>query len=45
MSVEAWTTLWIGLLWLSASAFGLVTLYIAAGYVLHGFVHGLRSRN
>lgn len=31
MTIAAWTTLWIALLWLSACAFGLVTLYIATG--------------
>ena len=29
MSIEGWITLWSALLWLSAGAFGLVTLYVA----------------
>lgn len=29
MSIEGWITLWSVLLWLSAGAFGLVTLYVA----------------
>ena len=29
MSIEGWITLWNALLWLSAGAFGLVTLFVA----------------
>jgi hypothetical protein len=29
MSIEGWITLWSALLWLSAGAFGLVTVYVA----------------
>ena len=29
MSIEGWITLWSVLLWLSAGAFGLVTVYVA----------------
>jgi len=29
MSIEGWIALWSALLWLSAGAFGLVTLYVA----------------
>ena len=28
MSIEMWSQLWVALLWGSAAAFGLVTLYI-----------------
>ena len=31
MSIEMWSELWVILLWGSAAAFGLVTLYILAG--------------
>jgi hypothetical protein len=31
MSMESWVTLWIILLWLSAGAFGLVTIYVLGG--------------
>lgn len=33
MTVESWATLWIILLWFSSGAFGLVTLYVAGGYL------------
>ncbi len=29
MSIDGWITLWSALLWLSAGAFGLVTVYVA----------------
>jgi len=33
MTVDAWTTLWVSLLWLSMSAFGLTAIYVLGGYV------------
>ena len=37
MSIDGWVSLWTVLLWLSAGAFGLVTIY-----VLYGLIRGLR---
>ena len=34
MSIEMWSELWIALLWGSAAAFGLVTLYILTSALL-----------
>jgi len=33
MSVDDWVTLWTVLLWVSAGAFGLVTIYVLCGFV------------
>ena len=38
MSIDGWVALWTILLWMSAGAFGLVTIY-----VLSGFVRNLRK--
>ena len=37
MSVEAWTALWVALLWGSSGAFLLVTLYILGGALMRIF--------
>lgn len=33
MTVEAWTTLWLSLLWVSAFTFGLTAIYVFVFYV------------
>lgn len=37
MSVEAWTELWVALLWGSAGAFLLITLFILGGTLMRAF--------
>lgn len=33
MTLEGWVALWTVLLWVSAGAFGLVTIYVSWGFV------------
>ena len=33
MTLDGWVTLWTVLLWVSAGAFGLVTIYVLYGFV------------
>ena len=33
MSIDSWVSLWSVLLWLSAGAFGLVTIYVLVGFI------------
>ncbi len=44
MSVEAWIWLWVALLWGSAGAFLLVTLYIMAGALIDVFARRRERR-